>query len=246
LTVVGVSDDTVTGGAASGDKWVRVRAGRSFLMAASSVAQTDVGHPLYVIDDNTVDETSTNYVLAGICTKYVSGTSCWVLIGAAISPLSGVTATAAQLNKLSGIAATGYPVQMAVRTFTESATAGVWTGSVTIPAGSMIFDVQWSNQTLWNNTTSATLNVGDTEDTNGYFSAVDVKAAPAADVDGAGGVSVAGQDAGAGAYSGLVKYTAAGTIVSGVVTTLHAVGDTGRSRMTVIFATPTAVAATKV
>ena len=247
LTVVGVSDDTVTGGAASGDKWVRVRAGRSFLMTASSVAQTDVGHPLYVIDDNTVDETSTNYVLAGICTKYVSATSCWVLVGAAISPLAGVTATAAQLNKLSGLAATAYPVQMAVRSFTETAVAGVYTGSVTIPAGSTILDVLWSNQALWNNTTSATCNCGDTQDTDGFFITMDVKAAPVADVDGAGGFSTAAaQGAGdAGAYSGLHKYSAAGTIVTGVVTTVHAVGDTGRSRMTVIFATPTAVAATK-
>src|SRR6185312_14956545 len=51
----------------------------------------------------------------------------------------GITASSTELNKLVGI--TGYPVQAAEVTFTETAGAGVYTGSVSIPAGATILDI---------------------------------------------------------------------------------------------------------
>lgn len=54
--------------------------------------------------------------------------------------------------------------------------AGVFTKSVTLPAGSVVLDVIVHAVALWNQGTSAALIVGDAADPNGYFDAVDLKA----------------------------------------------------------------------
>ncbi len=132
------------------------------------------------------------------------------------------------------------------RSFTESVVAGTYTATVTIPPGAIVRDVRWSNQALWTNTTSATMNVGDAADPNGYFAGVDVKAAPVADVDGAGGISSFDGDAGAGAYSGFAKPYPTGGVITATVVTVHHDGSAGRSTLTVEldFSAP-AIAATK-
>ncbi len=54
--------------------------------------------------------------------------------------------------------------------------AGVYSISCTIPAGSYIQDVQVHTDTLWDSGTSATLIVGDSDDPNGFYAAVNAKA----------------------------------------------------------------------
>lgn len=81
--VVGIADETVTStSAADGTFSVRVRSGGRYLFTASSVVIGDLDAPLlYVVDDNTVDETSpANSVKAGIMVEVVSATSCWMFI----------------------------------------------------------------------------------------------------------------------------------------------------------------------
>jgi hypothetical protein len=84
--------------------------------------------------------------------------------------------SAAELAKLDGIAASAYPVVAAEVTFTETAGAGVWTGSVAVPAGATIHDIIVNGVALWTSQTSATLKVGDAADDDGYYTAVDLKA----------------------------------------------------------------------
>lgn len=83
LRVVGVADDTVNNNpGASGAKWVRVTSGRAFLFAATSITQAMVGDPMFVVDDNTVDDAagSTNEVPVGRLVEFVSTTSGYVYI----------------------------------------------------------------------------------------------------------------------------------------------------------------------
>ncbi len=135
-------------------------------------------------------------------------------------------------------------------TFTETTGAGTYTGSVTLPAGATLLDIIVNGVALWTATTSAVLKVGDAADDDGYFTAVDLKA-----TDLLAGESIAFDQAGgqAGAYIAnsqvSPRYAAASRVISGVVTTVGAAGNAGRTRMTVVYATPLTaaiVAATKV
>lgn len=81
--VVGVADETVTNSGADGAASCRVKSGCRFLFTASSIAVNDFDAPLlYVVDDNTVDETSpANSVKAGIhVPPHVSSTEGWMYI----------------------------------------------------------------------------------------------------------------------------------------------------------------------
>ena len=81
--VVGVADETVTStSAADGTFSIRVRSGARYKFTASSVVIGDLDAPLlYVVDDNTVDETSpANSVKAGIMVEVISATSVWMYI----------------------------------------------------------------------------------------------------------------------------------------------------------------------
>jgi len=75
------------------------------------------------------------------------------------------------------------------RMFTELDGAGTYTATIDLPAHTTVLDVRFSNSALWTATTSATLDVGDADDPDGYFSGVDLKTTPAASVNGAGGIS---------------------------------------------------------
>ncbi len=116
------------------------------------------------------------------------------------------------------------------RHFTESTGAGTYTATVTIPSGATLVDCRWANIALWTATTSATLNVGDGDDSDGYFIAINVKAAPAAGATGVG--SVAG-DTGSGAYAGLRKNYPSGGTITATVVTVGAAGAAGKSILTV-------------
>jgi hypothetical protein len=132
------------------------------------------------------------------------------------------------------------------RTFVETAGTATYTGLVNLPANATVLDVRWSNQALWTAGTSATLNVGDADDLNGYIEGVDLLAAPIADVNGAGGISSFLKDTGTGAYKGLTKYSAATHTIQAVVVAVGTGGTTGRSRLTVIYAVPVTSAASRV
>jgi hypothetical protein len=81
-------------GGSNGDVWVRVYTEGVFLMAATSIAQANVGDMMYLVDDQTFDDaTVTNYIPVGILVEYVSATSGWVDIGPAVGltvPLASV------------------------------------------------------------------------------------------------------------------------------------------------------------
>jgi hypothetical protein len=154
---------------------------------------------------------------------------------------TAVTSTAAELNKIHGIAATAYMQVVESRSFTETAGAGTYTGAVVIPAGAIVLDVLWTNTATWAAATSATMKCGDVQDDDGFFINVNTKVAPAAGAT----ISMMLQSTGSGSYKGIPKYYAAENTISGVVTTSGATGTTGRSVMHVIYALPTAVAATK-
>lgn len=79
----------------SGDITVRVRTTGVFDFAASSITQAHVGDVMYVVDDQTVDETSPgNSVVAGILTKYISTTRGQVKIDKGVRVAASIAATA--------------------------------------------------------------------------------------------------------------------------------------------------------
>lgn len=83
--VVGVADETVTSSSTDGAYSIRVMSNARFKFTSSSTALSDFDAPLmYVVDDNTVDETSpANSVKAGIMVApYISTTAVWLHIPA--------------------------------------------------------------------------------------------------------------------------------------------------------------------
>lgn len=153
-----------------------------------------------------------------------------------------VNADADDLNKLASI--TGYPVEAHEVTFTEDG-AGTYTGSVSVPAGATIIDIIVNGVALWTAATSATLKVGDATDDDGYYTGVNLKAT---DLLAGESLSFALAGGKAGAYIAnsqvSPRYSASARVISGIVTSVGA-GTAGRTRMIVIFALPTATAATK-
>lgn len=153
-----------------------------------------------------------------------------------------VNADADDLNKLASI--TGYPVEAHEVTFTEDG-AGTYTGSVSVPAGATIIDIIVNGVALWTAATSATLKVGDATDDDGYYTGVNLKAT---DLLAGESLSLALAGGKAGAYIAnsqvSPRYSASARVISGIVTSVGA-GTAGRTRMIVIFALPTATAATK-
>lgn len=150
-----------------------------------------------------------------------------------------------ELDKLDGINSTGYLVVCEAVTFTETAGAGTYTGTVAMPAGSYLIDVQVHGIALWTAATSASLKVGDGADDDGFFTATNLKATDllageANTIEHPGGL--------AGAYIASeqrVLYSSTARSVIGVVTTVGGSGTAGRTHMVVIYAVPTTSAATK-
>jgi hypothetical protein len=171
---------------------------------------------------------------------------------------SAVTATADELNLLSGITdaninrltefeADAWAVQAAEATFTETAGAGVYTGSVSVPAGATLLDIIVSGVALWDNAGDATMIVGDADNDDGYYAGIDLKAT---DLLAGESISFALAGGKAGAYIAnsqvSPRYAATARVISGIVTTTSTGGTAGRTRMTVVFAAPgSTVAAVK-
>jgi hypothetical protein len=123
--------------------------------------------------------------------------------------------------------------------FTETTGAGVYTGSVTVPAGASILDIIVSGIALWNPATSALLDVGDAGDADGYYTQVDCKAT---DLLAGESISFALAGGKAGAYIAnsqvSPRYSASARTISAVLTTVGASGTTGRTRVTVVYHLP--------
>jgi len=72
---VGVAMEYVNNTGSSGAKWIRVRRKGVFEFNASSITQAMVGDIMFVVDDQTFDETSPgNNVICGRLVKYISAT----------------------------------------------------------------------------------------------------------------------------------------------------------------------------
>lgn len=87
LQVVGIAEESVTGGAADGDKRVSTRAG-TFLFDNKSddlVTRAEIGKACFLVDDDTVAKTSPNNTRAraGIVDDVEAG-GVWVRIGAGV------------------------------------------------------------------------------------------------------------------------------------------------------------------
>lgn len=99
-----------------------------FLLTCTSIMQSMVGNLLYVTDDDVVDESSTNDIVAGRLVKYVSATQGWVDIGDRVRG-----------NSETLYVATGGVIDFAAGNFTITHSAGLLTfsGAVTV-SGAMI------------------------------------------------------------------------------------------------------------
>lgn len=98
----------------------------------------------------------------------------WVGADEALAALD-VDASAAELNKTDGLAASGYITVTDGVSFTEDGSAAAYTGTVEIPAGAIVHDIGFVVTVLFDGT-SASLIVGDDDDPNGWFAATDLKA----------------------------------------------------------------------
>ena len=145
--------------------------------------------------------------------------------------------------------------------FTEDGSGTSYIGTVPIPAGSQLLDIIFVTGVLWDGT-SASLIIGDDDDGNGFLEATNLKATDLLvgeqfRLSAHGSISAeSGQTLGKeGAYivntTGRVGqttadapagwYTTANNIIA-TITPGAADGSAGRSYMTVIYTTPTAIA----
>ena len=163
---------------------------------------------------------------------------------AEINTLSGITSSAAELNQLDGVDVAQYVIAKEV-TFTETAGAGTYTGAVVLPAGATIHDIIINGVALWTNAGAVTMKVGDTDD-DGFYTGIDLKAT---DLLAGESLSFALAGGKAGAYIAnsqvSPRYSASTRTINGIVTAASTGGGAGRTRMTVIYSVPTATAATK-
>ncbi len=177
-------------------------------------------------------------------------------ISTELAALAGVTSSAAELNKLDGGSVTNTELNLLTGVlggiveshevfFTENATNDVHTGNITIPAGATILDITVHAVALWTATT-ASLEVGVvSDDPDGFFTAVDLKAndllaGESINLGKTGGVE--------GAYLITDEWEHLYTATSRVVRCTIAVGTpattAGRTRFVVTYVTPVSVAAT--
>jgi hypothetical protein len=132
------------------------------------------------------------------------------------------------------------------RTITETTGAGTYTATVEVPAAAWILDIAVQAVALWTATTSASMEVGDGTDPDGFYTAIDLKAT---DLLAGESVSFAQQGGLGGAYlpSGhiLGSYAAAARTITATVVTVGAAGSAGRTRLVVAYIVPNSAAASK-
>ena len=129
------------------------------------------------------------------------------------------------------------------RTLEEEGAAGVYTmAPVNIPAGATILDIKVKGTVLWGAGTSAALIVGDTEDPNGFYDAVDLKATDLLADEEANFDNITEHGV-PGVYLVAVTnlrntYRAAATQVTAQVTTVGTTSSVGRTRVLVNYVVP--------
>jgi hypothetical protein len=161
--------------------------------------------------------------------------------------LATVTATTAVIGGATVSAAIA-PVVASRVSFTETAGAGTYTGSVTVPAGATILDIKVRSTVVWNNSGAAAMIVGDATDPNGWFDAINLKATDLIPGEEINFIQTGGKE---GAYlntttgARTAAYSASARTITGEITTASTGGGNGRTTMDVIWANPTATAATK-
>ena len=161
--------------------------------------------------------------------------------------------------KLGAAGAAAYPLVCQGISFTEDGSGTSYTGTVEIPAGVIVHDIGFVSTVLWDGT-SATLDIGDDDDANGWFAGFNLKATDLAvgevlsitnsenwggkqgvylvAASGRKGRTTAGVDSG-------VYYGAASEVIF-LVTPGAADGSAGRSFGWVTYSIPTFVASTNV
>ena len=88
LRFVGIAYEDVLG-TTQGVLFCRVHTEGVFKLPATSITQAMVGRLMYVVDDATVDESSTNKICAGKLVEFVSTTEGWVDIGQRAEGING-------------------------------------------------------------------------------------------------------------------------------------------------------------
>lgn len=128
LQFVGVAYENVNNTSGSdGDKNCRVHTTGTHRLTATSITQAMVGDLMYLADDATIDDTSTNYICVGRLVEYVSATSGWVDIGQ-----RGLTADGAGNTIHMAVTGEGYSLNLI--TVTSTATSGEGTRGLRINA----------------------------------------------------------------------------------------------------------------
>ncbi len=81
LKFEGIAYENVLNSGSDGDYNCKVFTGGVHLLPATSITQAMVGQYMYIVDDGTMDESSTNKLCVGRLVEFVSTTSGWVDIG---------------------------------------------------------------------------------------------------------------------------------------------------------------------
>jgi len=133
-------------------------------------------------------------------------------------------------------------VQALQARFVESG-AGTYTANFILPQGATLLDIVVEGEALWGAATSAVLDIGDSADPDGYFSAVNVKATDlaAGESIAIGSTQVRGGDDGVYLTVGTSthisrRFSAAERTISATIVSVGA-GTAGRTRVTVVYST---------
>lgn len=122
--------------------------------------------------------------------------------------------------------------------------AGTYTAEFELPPRATLVDIIVTAEALWTAATSASLEIGDDDDADGFFTAVDLKATDllAGESVSLGSVGTEGGVAGAYATAGTEthitkRYSEAARTITATVVSVGA-GTAGRTRVMVVAATP--------
>lgn len=142
-------------------------------------------------------------------------------------------------------------IQRLTARFVENG-AGTYGASFVLPAGSTLYDVIATAEALWDAATSASLEVGNADDPNGFLAAVNLKATDllaGESVSIGGGTDTGGGEAGADAIVGtnthiVDRYSASELTITATVVSAGA-GTLGRTRVDVLYFGPQATEITQ-
>jgi hypothetical protein len=85
LYFAGVAQGYVANSGSSGAKKIEVRTRGQFKLPATSISQAHVGSIMYIKDDQTFDNTSSNLIPCGRLVQYISSTEGWIEIQNAVT-----------------------------------------------------------------------------------------------------------------------------------------------------------------